>query len=736
MRRLFLSACLLPISAFAAPVVLTDADMAVANQSYGELRRDLSLDGNTLQVGGRKFATGLGSHTTSEIVLSVPAGTARFTGAVGVDDEVGRGRGLVTFRILSGDTVLWESKPMKAGDAPAAFDIAAPSAKHRKLYLVADALGSQEYDHADWLDLNWVAGTSENSPAKIFSGEEFGFIPDSREDATPAMRRALVALRDAPGSTLRLAKGTYHFFETEALKRHFHISNHDQPEWHPVCVPLVDLRNITLDGQDSVFVFHGSPMPILIQDSEKVTVRGVAVDYAIPHLAQGVITATGPGWYEVNVDTAKFPHDIVNGWFTFRGKDWKGPAWTGGIVFEGKSGMIVPGTADYGFGGKLTVLSPGKYRVEKDVEKSGIKAGDVITLRQGPLARPQPGITLYRAKDTVLKNCPVYAAQGMGILAQRSENIRVTGGGIHPAPDSGRYFSTNADATHYSNCKGLLIEEDGLYAGMMDDAVNVHCTCLRVQEKIDARTIRCRYMHGQSVGFEIALPGENLRFIKAATLTDGETRRVTGIRKLNTEEVVFTFDAPLPADLVVGDALENPDWQPSVIFRGNTVKNNRARGALFTTNKPVLVENNSFLESSGSAILLAGDANGWFESGGCHDVLIRKNFFRDNLTSRYQFTDALIVACPEVPDLKSQTKRYHANVRIEDNTFETFDVPLVRATSVNGLAFTGNKVVYNTRYKAWGQPAFRFAGCEKIVIRDNTVENAPATAKWPAGAAE
>jgi hypothetical protein len=319
----------------------------------------------------------------------------------------------------------------------------------------------------------------------------------------------------------------------------------------------------------------------------------------------------------------------------------------------------------------------------------------------------------------------------MGIIAQRSENIRIIGGGTHPAPGSGRYFSTSADGTHFSNCKGEIIGENGIYAGMMDDAINVHCTCLRVQEKIDASTLRCKYMHGQSVGFEIALPGENLRFITAKTLTDGEIRRISGIRKLNTEEVVFTFDAPVPDDLVVGDALENSDWQPSVIFRGNTVKNNRARGALFTTNKSVLVEDNEFLDVSGSAILLAGDANGWYESGACHDVVIRKNLFRNNLTSRFQFTEALIVACPEVPDLKSQTKRYHRNVRIEDNVFETFDVPLFYGISVDGISFTGNKVTYNTRNKSWKKPPFIFHGCENVKISGNTVVNAPSGLEWP-----
>ena len=108
-----------------------------------------------------------------------------------------------------------------------------------------------------------------------------------------------------------------------------------------------------------------------------------------------------------------------------------------------------------------------------------------------------------------------------------------------------------------------------------------------------------------------------------------------------------------------------------------------------------------------------------------------KNKFINNLTSRFQFTEALIVAYPEVPDLKAQTKRYHSNVRIEDNDFETFDVPLVHAISTDGIAFTGNRVNYNDRYKGWKKPPFTFLGCENILIRDNKVTNAPDGQKWP-----
>ncbi len=750
----------------ASSPAVSDADLVMSAQAFGAVQRDRSVDGNPLRVGGKEYASGLGAHAVSELPVTVPAGAARFTGAVGVDDEVGPGKGSVKFRILSGNAVLWESPEMKAGDPAAAFDVAVPSAIYRKLYLQVDDLGENSYDHADWVDLAWKAPVSglegstvhgstvedgsagilpasaaascpadarnagegtgaprgASHPARVFKGAEFGLTPGSREDQTPALRKALQALREAPGSTLLLAKGDYHFWHTGALKRHFHISNHDQPTWQPVGVPLVDLKNVTIDGQGSTFVFHGLMQPVLVQDSEKVTLRGIGVDYEIPHHSQGVVTKVEPGSYELFVDPVKFPHEIRNGWFVFKGEGWETGDWGNGIVFDGKTREIVAGTGDFGYRGKLTAIGGGHYRIEKNLAKARIKAGDVITMRHS--SRPHPGVVLYRAKDTVLENCPIHSAAGMGLLAQRSENIRVTGGGICLRPGSTRYFTTNADATHFSNCRGALIVEGGVYEGMMDDAINVHATCLRIEEKLDARTLRCRYVHGQSVGFEVVLPGETIRFIQAKWLTPRDPRKVAAVRRTKTDEVILTLAADAPADLGKGDAVENADWFPSVTFRGNLVRNNRARGSLFTTPEPVLVEGNRFLNSSGSAILLAGDANGWYESGACHDVVIRRNLFHNNLTSRFQFTEALISIYPEIPDLRGQTEYYHRKVRIEENVFETFDVPLVYAISTDGLVFQKNKITYNNDYPAWKKEPFILRRCANVVVEGNTVAGA------------
>ena len=113
----------------------------------------------------------------------------------------------------------------------------------------------------------------------------------------------------------------------------------------------------------------------------------------------------------------------------------------------------------------------------------------------------------------------------------------------------------------------------------------------------------------------------------------------------------------LPLDL--GVSIENLSRTPEVIFSHNTIRNNRARGILINTPRPVLVEGNRFEHISGSAILFSTDNNGWYESGQTRRVTIRKNTFKDILTSLFQFTTAAISIHPVIPQLwKQQTPFY------------------------------------------------------------------------------
>ena len=103
--------------------------------------------------------------------------------------------------------------------------------------------------------------------------------------------------------------------------------------------------------------------------------------------------------------------------------------------------------------------------------------------------RPTPGIFIHYSQNTCFYYVEVDYAEGMGLLAQLCENIVLDHFGVClKGKNDPRYFTTQADATHFSGCKGKITSVSGLYEGMMDDAINVHGTYLKVIARLDDYT--------------------------------------------------------------------------------------------------------------------------------------------------------------------------------------------------------------------------------------------------------
>lgn len=356
-------------------------------------------------------------------------------------------------------------------------------------------------------------------------------------------------------------------------------------------------------------------------------------------------------------------------------------------------------------------------------------AGSVLAMRNGE--RPAPGIFLAYDRNTTLEYVQVHYAEGMGLLAQMSEDILLDGFSVClRGADDPRYFTTQADATHFSGCKGKIISHNGLYEGMMDDAINVHGTYLRVVDREDDKTLIGQYMHPQTYGFLWGEAGDSVQFIASKTMECfGKRNQIASLEAIDravdqgVTQFRIHFVGALDPAIQGGDTygIENLTWTPEVLFERNTIRNNRARGSLFSTPKRTIVQDNLFDHTSGTAILLCGDCNGWYETGACQDVLIRRNHFVNSLTNLFQFTNAVISIYPEIPDLANQQRYFHSGIVIEENEFETFDQPILYAKSVDGLVFRNNIIRQNNDYPPfhWNKHRFLFERVVHEQITDN-----------------
>ena len=577
----------------------------------------------------------------------------------------------------------------------------------------------------------------------VISFDDFGIKPNTKENASMGAAKLvehLSASTDTPHATVVFPKGRYDFYEEGSFQREYYISNHDQTNPKSVGFAFENLQNITIDGQGSDFIFHGRMVPFAFLNNANITLKNVNIDFEVPALRQLKVT-------EVNKDADEVIAEIYpQGNYRVENE---------ALIVEGEGYEFTPIVSmafrsDKRLAYKRSDVS---FRPSSVTEKSAnvlslkgwgqlneTSVGERFVLRS--YYRPTPGIFVSECLNTTFENVTVHYAEGMGLLAQMSENITLDGFNVClRGDDDERFFTTQADATHFSACKGIIISKNGLYEGMADDAINVHGTYLRVTKRVDDNTLIARYMHPQAFGFKWGEEGDSVQFVESEKmeLVSNHINTIKSIKafdkptEFGAKEFEITFTDALPTEISEEGkfGVENLTWTPEVIFSDNIVRNNRARGSLFSTPRRVVCENNLFDHTHGTAILLCGDCNGWFETGPCKDVLIKNNTFVNALTSNYQFTNAVISIYPEIPNLEYQEKFFHSGIVIEGNTFEMFDRPILYAKSTDGIVFRNNTVKYNDEFEPfhWNNHLFFFEKVDNITIEGNDFERGLDTTK-------
>ena len=571
---------------------------------------------------------------------------------------------------------------------------------------------------------------------KIIALQSLGIKPNQIGNTAPRLNFILDSLKQnsniKDSIKLVFTPGTYYFDALGSPEEELYISNHDQTGKRHIGIKIEGLHHLTLDGMGSEFIFRDRMLPIAIISSKNIFCKGFSIDFTEPQISQVEITRN-LGKEGMEYRPAPWVKWRINtkGQFECYGSNWSNTPQSG-IVFEPSTRHTKYRVSDLGFRTNETrAIGANKLYSPHWIDER-LSSGDVIAMRSWE--RPQPAIFIDASRDSKLENISIHYADGMGLLAQNSHNLSlnrfcVARKGEHDP----RLFTTQADATHFSGCSGHISVRNGLFEHMMDDAINVHGVYLKMTKRIDDYTVEGQYMHNQAWGFEWGRQGDSVQFIYSKTFDSHKGYNVIqSIEPIGQPTVkgakIFRikFKQKLAHNLTPENSvgLENMRKIPSVSFTGNTIRNNRARGALFNTSKSVLVEGNYFDHISGAAIASSTDCNQWFESGQTQSILIRGNIFNDVLTSLYQFTEAVICLHPVIPELSKQRTPFYgkgtSGITIEDNIFQTFDTPLLYALSAQGILWQRNLLIKTQTYPQyhWNQERYKLIGCKDISIKD------------------
>ena len=584
-----------------------------------------------------------------------------------------------------------------------------------------------------------IINKAQNRTSKYYDLSNSGIA--EAEDVTPIVVQALEKCKEEGYTGIRFPKGTYNFYPTYAPDFYTAITNNDNG-LKRTPFPILNFDDFHIDGGGSEFIFHGKILPFIIERSSNIRVSDFTIDWEVPFFAQGTVIGNDPKakTFDVKMETPYLVYDN-HIYLTIEREDtpyernfghryakqekyhqrlgqniiWdrttKAPLYKHGLYsgFENSFFFQAEALDDN------TVRLHTKYKSVPPVGSVFISKGEYLYNRQNP------GFRVFRSNNLWFKNINVYHAGAMGLIAERSEDITLDNFNVVLREGSNRLVTTIADATHFCNCKGLITIKNCTFENMLDDATNVHGTYARVKKIINDNQIAYETYHPHQKDYFFGATGDSVQIVDQKTLLPKSGALIIeDVKRINETVSVLTFNKPISEFVEEFDGIDNLSWHASAKIENNIVRNNRARGFLISTSRKVEVRNN-FISSQMAAMRMSGDLKLWNESGPCDSLIIENNQFVNNLHGGNKQSILLIDPEQEISKDKD-AGYYHKNIIIRNNDFYTFDSPILKAESIDGLIFQSNRVIQTDAYKPIfpNEPNLKIRHCKNITIKDNT----------------
>lgn len=617
---------------------------------------------------------------------------------------------------------------------------------------------------------------ADKEEAKVIDVTKYGADPTGATDSTPAIKKAIEAAKkvtkksDTPVA-IDFPEGRYDIYPDQAEEREWYISNtvgtNQTYKDKKIGILIEDMDNVTVEGNDSLFMFHGKMTTFASIDSENVTFQNFEVDFQVPTVID--MTAVKKEGNEVTYYIPECYNYQVNGnsikWMSDKSPYTGETYWTTTNsmkytqIFDTKNGMTWRGGSPFANISKIEDLENHHVKITY-TNADSIQEGYCFQMRN--TERDHAGTFFWQSKDVTLNDLDIRFIHGFGMVGQFSENITMKDVDFETDKASGRTTAGYADFIQMSGCKGLIDISDCTFSNPHDDPINIHGTFLQVIGISDDRTeVTVQYKHNETAGFPNYYVGDQVEFSTRGNMVSVSEDGKVAVREVvkvdgpdgkggkgslnDLTKIKLTFDKPIPAEITANNShvVENITYTPEVKIHDNIFKETPTRGVLCTTRGKVEITDNMFDNMGMAAIYISNDAQGWYESGRTTDVTIKGNTFIVNpLTAGA----AGIFVQPTNGNVNGIV---HKNMKIEDNTFFMAQSQnVLNAKCVENLTFKNNKVYRQnpdvtvsakadkTNLAAGesssitvtadgaelGAKAYRFEGCKNVTIEGNTYD--------------
>jgi len=534
--------------------------------------------------------------------------------------------------------------------------------------------------------MNWTTSYPGKNPGEWFprplpltelaitntiSANDFGAVPDDGLCDAANIRKALLSLRDAPGTKLVFDKGTYN------LK-----SSTDDSRLESYIFDVQGLKDVQIDFGGSLMLI-GRPQSGFMSAlrCENVIIENMELDYAPLPYTVGKVVA-------IDRENLTFDFKILNGYpmpddsffldYINRPGDPTTRTW-GFFLDEHHPGRIKPSTRNVYFQRQVDKVSDGVYRYHvswpgrtatkagPDLNLDGVAEGDLFNY----LARCSGAFLVRGNKQMTFRNIVLFASGGANVSGTYNDCMNFLG--VHVRIKEGRYKTSNADGFIFHSLGYAPWFEGCTTEGMSDDTINIHIRPCYILEVLDLRTLRLGKEpapHPPISPRDFAV-GDDIDFF------DGESGRITltaKVTEVRPDESVVVFDRDLTGLKPGTEKLKSTSLYNSARSRGAVIRNNHFGGArrfgILLRAHDVLIENNMFEGLSSDAISVSNESP-WPEGLFAKNILIRNNTFKDCGFEHGFITDSIRGVINFHCHLPPKPLDYvaHQNIVIEGNRF-------------------------------------------------------------------
>lgn len=486
--------------------------------------------------------------------------------------------------------------------------------------------------------------------------------------ASNASAGVIQAIREAEdGDTLYFPKNEYHFFKDYSVHKVYHMTNTDsfvKPDKY-FAILIEDKKNITIDGDGSVFVIHGDMCALSFVRSRNITIKNLTVRYNSPTNFEMIVTEKKGNKirYRIPENTKFYVKDnkiiffeqspfTKKNYYQHKGNEasYCNVIHRGDEVFRTqlspvKTAIKTKWTAEHEV--VCTYLIPPKFKI-----------GDCVAMSKN-MCRDNCGIFFWECSNVLAENIEINYLHGFGWLSQMCENLSYNN--IRFIPAKGYHVSSFADCIHVCGCKGYVHISDCLFTHPHDDGINIHGAFLRLRQIVDEHTAQFEFVHKQQGGYSAFFKGDKVKFYRSRDLS--EVNGIYTVKEtsddIENKTVTVKFSQKLPVMQKLLYVCENITYNPEVKITGCTFRAIPTRGILCTTDREAEICRNTFKSLKMANIFISCDCRDWYESGPCKNMKIHDNTFS-------QKEPVLLKPIAAVKPVKN----VHENIEIFDNKIE------------------------------------------------------------------